>query len=135
MKHISNYNEFENELNEKLGLKGALAAGLIFLASCTHVSIENKNGQEIDNSEYANKKIEGVITHKGTLDIGGKPHFKCDVKDQNGNTIEVDIDASYFDDEKNPQKGDKVILQFDENGEKCEINKNSKESPNIYKRI
>lgn len=135
MKHISNYNEFENELNEKFGLKTAIAAGMIFLASCSHVSIENKNGEEIDNSEYANKKVEGVITHKGTLDIGGKPHFKCDVKDKDGNTIEVDIDASVLDKSKNPDKGDKVILQFDKEGENCDINMNSKESPDIYKRI
>jgi len=132
-------NEYYDELfpkqNEELNMKHLLIAGLIFLASCTSVTIKNHDGKKIPNIEYSNKTVNGVIEERHYVYDKNDPHYKCYVNDNNGNVVKLNISTSLFNSSKRPQVGDNVKLIFDKEGDDCEVYKNSKNEPGNFKRV
>lgn len=130
---IKKFEEFN--VNEELNLKQLVLGGLIFLASCTSVTIKTHDGKEVQNIEYSNKTVNGTIKEKHFIPDKNNPSYKCYVYDNNGNILKLNISTSYFNKSKKPQVGDDVRLVFDNEGDDCEVYKNSKDEPENFKRV
>jgi hypothetical protein len=120
MKYIKKYNEDFENIDEGLrsvatGMVAAL--GLLF-GSCTFVGIEDKNGNDIENIDYANKTSTGTIKD---IERHSKGKLRIQFIDNNGNKIETTIYPNGFWREDTPKAGDSIKLVFDEKGKSAEV--------------
>ena len=112
----------QDAILKKEGLKsmatGMVAALSLLFGSCTWVGIEDKNGNDIENIDYANKTSIGTIKE---IERYGKGTLRVQFIDNNGNKIETDMQPSDFWREDTPKAGDSIKLVFDKEGKSAEV--------------
>jgi hypothetical protein len=131
---ITKFELFENNISDDFtneGIKNIIAAGMLFLASCTYVHIEH-NGEKIDNKEYGGLDITGEITQERYISRGD---HMCEITDNKGNKIYLRISPTDFWCRDEASIGDSVILNFDDDGKECMIYKKDKFTPNSFHKV
>lgn len=121
MTHLKSFFGHNPEMTKE-GLKsmatGMVAALSLLFGSCTWVGIEDKNGNDIENIDYANKTSIGTIKE---IERYGKGTLRVQFIDNNGNKIETDMQPSDFWREDTPKAGDSIKLVFDKEGKSAEV--------------
>jgi hypothetical protein len=95
----------------------ATSIGLLF-GSCTWVGIQNDRGEQIENSDYANKTTTGVIKD---ITRRSKGRLEVEFVDEEGNLIHTSMRPTDFWREDTPSDGDSIKLVFDEEGKNAEV--------------
>jgi hypothetical protein len=108
---ICNFDDFTNE-----GFKNILLGTLLFLASCTSVTVRDQMGNKIDPPTQ--KEIKGIVEKEFTLPSKGTYSQSIKVKGDDGKTYKYSIyDTMLGNKSYKIDKGDSVKMIFDAEGD------------------
>ena len=112
MNHLKNFQEY----NQNEGLKELALGALLFITSCTNVSIHDKSGEKVSNP--VQKEIKGKVASETTMTSKSGYYQIIKVNGEDGNTYDFKINQTIW--TSNTWKiddGDSVSIHFDENAD------------------
>ena len=89
MNHLKNFQEY----NQNEGLKELALGALLFITSCTNVSIHDKSGEKVSNP--VQKEIKGKVASETTMTSKSGYYQIIKVNGEDGNTYDFKINQKF----------------------------------------